>query len=285
MNPINTFIIANEQNIVNEVPVHKQLALSVLKHNAQMIRPFVVWSILRTIDKEGKGWFNFQEVLKTISDNSYCNERSVRIWIQNGLGVFFNLSNGRLWLISRDNVFEHFEISYKDNPKLLIPVELLINKSIKRVRANLFACWNSKKTPTMIARSTLETITEVKRRTQIAYDNMLGTWKKFNYFYDQEGEKKNLSNTYSPKHARPKMLKHNKHGFVKPPELKTDICSSPDEDNKYLLLIGGKFAQRYHNSVDKARRIAMSKEFEGRVFGLISPNLYQMFEVHRLAHN
>ncbi len=154
--------------------VHPTILLAMLKQ--QLEAPGRVWLLLRTIDRDGRGWLSVEDARRHLTGKGsplrICGWRRLRQLLAQGEGVFWHRDEqDRLWF------YGAHRIAYKlDSGRLQgFPVELPISAllgGIQAVRAAFYATFHGGRDSKPISRETLESLSGIPGRTQLEYDRV-----------------------------------------------------------------------------------------------------------------
>jgi hypothetical protein len=152
-----------------------------------------IWLLLRHIDEKGAGWLDDDQVRALLTDKGsklkVCGWRQLRNLFRKGEGLFWQRSNGRIWLRSVAKVAAALHIRQIKGIPVAIPVEIL-TRGMGAVRAHFYASFHSSRavksrsgaqTSMPIARKTIREICRISRRTQRKYETTASIRTRHNY--------------------------------------------------------------------------------------------------------
>ena len=144
-----------------------------------------VWLLLQHIDKDSSGWVTAAEARRRLTEERSAlrifGERQLRKLLAKGDGLYWQQSDDRIWLRSTAKVAASLGISHLAGRRVAVPVDDLL-KGMGHVRAHLYASFHSgrnkpnnrDKSANLIARSTLQRLSHVSRRSQQRYEKRAG---------------------------------------------------------------------------------------------------------------
>jgi len=182
-------------SIPKSVKVHSTLA-QVIVSSKEHTRDYALWAVLRSFDSSGD--FDKQSVISFAMSQTGKAQSTIYTWIKSGEEVFWNTSNGRLWLIGKKKVFDYFlGEGVKPGKVVFVPSELILTSKLHVVRSNLSATWITKDSGKIISRVGRKNILQVgiPERTQQTYDETANVKVK-SIIVGNSNEKKQLSNWY-----------------------------------------------------------------------------------------
>lgn len=165
------------------ITLYPQLALAMLKQHQEAAGR--VWLLSRYVDSSGRGWLTIDEVRKQLtnpdSPHHICTWRQLRNLLNMGKGLFWELSEGRVWLRSLVRVAHDLEVERLQNKAIRLPLTVLLG-GIGDLRAHFYASFHSGRDKDSvnevgqcepgrpIARATIQTLSGVGRCSQRNYD-------------------------------------------------------------------------------------------------------------------
>ncbi len=162
-----------------EVRVHPSIGLGLLRAN--MAAAGRVWLLLRCLDEAGCGKLRIVNIRKTLCHKKsplyLAGWRQLRNLLRQGDGLFWQRDKTWLWLRSAAKVSAGLGIERLTGRPVFLPAAKLLG-GIGQARAYLYAAFHAgrqiNKASAPIARSTLETLSGVGRRSQHAYERRAG---------------------------------------------------------------------------------------------------------------
>jgi len=167
-----------------------------------------IWLLLRTIDKEGRGWLQLEQVREQLTTTKsplrVCGWRQLRNLLQQGKGVFWERDKERIWLTSVAKVATALGVSRLNGRPVSLPVEILLG-GVGQVRAHFYATFHSgRRENNPISRSKLKDITHVPERTQRLYEQKAGVTVQPNFA---------VGSRYSTEQAQERSWRHGRALF------------------------------------------------------------------------
>ena len=181
-------------SIPYSIKVHSQLA-QVIISGKEFTRSFVLWLMLRSSNNSGH--IDKQSVIDLALQTGKALS-TVYTWLSQGEGIFWNSNNGKLWLIGKEKVFDHFlGEGVRPGKVILVPSELILTSRLHIVRSNLSATWVTNDHGKIMSRIGRKNILQagIPERTQQSYDQTSGIKVKPIIVQSQK-EKKQLPNQY-----------------------------------------------------------------------------------------
>lgn len=187
INTCDTFLSPPPARVEAEKPTavtlknHPLLGLATLK--AKLTAVYRVWLICRHLDRAGRGWLDVSDVKQATttkeSDLYLFNYRRFRQIITQGIGTFWQETNGRLWLTAVHNVAIALGCANVGKP---VQMGLkIVTGCLKSFNAAIFAAWDTRRKAKPISRAKRETVTGVPERTQRHYCRVAGIKRIANY--------------------------------------------------------------------------------------------------------
>jgi len=157
--------------------LYPDLALTMLRQNQTAAGR--VWLLLRVLDEQGKGWIDEQGGRQALTGRQspwrVCGWRQLRNLLRQGDGIFWQRSNGRIWLASLAKAAAALGVERLTQQPVAVPVAVLI-QGLGVTRAHLYASFHSSRQqsgngrPKPISRAALNDLCAVTPKTQRAYE-------------------------------------------------------------------------------------------------------------------
>jgi hypothetical protein len=171
------------------VKLYPDLALAMLVKG--VVAAGRIWLVLQFIDKKGCGWVSLATARKRLtsldSDLHLCGGRQLRKLLARGDGLFWHRDKGRIWLRSVSKVASSLAVQKLTGAPVALAVDELL-KGAGHARAHFYASFHSSRNPAAdsgkqsrpIARSTIQRLSHVSRRSQQRYERRMGMVPKAN---------------------------------------------------------------------------------------------------------
>jgi hypothetical protein len=169
--------------VQSAVKVYPDIALAMLRQEKAAAGR--IWLLLRTIDKEGRGWLRI-DIIKTLltqknSNNYVCGWRQLRNLFRQGEGIFWQRDKARIWLRSTTKVATALGVKRLTGQPVALPTNVLLG-GVGEVRAHLYASFHSGRVKETergwqhkpIARATLTQLSNVSAQSQRTYEKRAG---------------------------------------------------------------------------------------------------------------
>jgi len=171
-----------------KISVHPNLARIATREG--YLIPFVIWSALRDASiKEDLSSNPLKSQAKKLLRSwglNYTDRHYQRIW-NNGLGIFWGLSQDRLWLRSFRRVSEKLSVYRKPCDESCQAQDLFVliqlSKSLKALEAEVYHAWLLEKGECTLSRDTITDLFGFSHDTQRSLEAILGDRLKVFYNY------------------------------------------------------------------------------------------------------
>ena len=166
----------------NRVKVYPALATAMLRAGVETAGR--VWLLARFLDGAGRGWIGVEAVREALTTKGgalrICGWRRLRMVLREGAGVFWERDDrGRIWLFSAEKAARNLGVARLEGHPVHVPIAEL-TKSIRIVRATLYATFHAGREAAPICRATLSKKTGLAARTQRVYDGLAGVARRSN---------------------------------------------------------------------------------------------------------
>ncbi len=174
---------SHDDHPAKTIKCYPDLALAMLHHN--LAATGRIWLLLRHLDKGGSGWVSITEAKSALTDKQsdlhVCGWRQFRNLLAKGKGIFWTRDSERIWLKGVAGAARALNVERLSGLPVQIPTAALI-ESIGSAKAHLYACFHSsRKRENPISRATLQDVTTIPVRTQLAYEKKAGMQKRHNF--------------------------------------------------------------------------------------------------------
>ena len=168
------------------IKLYPDIALGILRR--EQAAAGRLWLLLRHLDNEGRGWLRLEAAREQLTRNNspwrVCGRRQLRNLLAQGEGIFWERSDGRLWLRSVAKTAAALDVRRLTLNPITLPVSALL-QGIGQVRAHFYASFHSGRDKqdgaAPIARATLTRISHVHQRTQRIYERKTDTRARRNF--------------------------------------------------------------------------------------------------------
>ena len=144
-----------------------------------------LYYLFRYLDTEGSGQLNLSRIRKQLTEAGspyrICGPKRFGQLLQSGMGLFWTMGNGRIWLRSLPKVLGSFGVTRLQFRSVDMSVSSLLN-SMSKTNAHFYATIHSgRNSNAPISRATLTELTGIPKTTQIQYEKTAGITKTTNY--------------------------------------------------------------------------------------------------------
>jgi hypothetical protein len=155
------------------VVLYPSLSAVILKQDLEA--PARIYFALRSLDREGRGWYRLSETRKLLAMRSSpwyaVSRRQLHNLLATGEGIFWQQEGGGVWLRSPARVAAALGVYHLAGRAVLAPAAEFLG-NVADVRAHLYASFISGRphADMPISRETITAVTGVDERTQKAYE-------------------------------------------------------------------------------------------------------------------